>query len=60
MRLSPGDSMIPDEGIMARPIWIEVNDNLVGFGGFCVSVVEHCNFVFACGLNAFMHLVHVP
>jgi hypothetical protein len=59
-RLSPGDNMILDEGIMACPIWIETNDNLVGVGAFRVSVVKHCKFVFVHGLNAFMRLVHVP
>jgi hypothetical protein len=28
MRLSPGEDMIPDEGIMACPYWIEAIDNL--------------------------------
>jgi hypothetical protein len=59
-RLSPGDDMIPDEGIMACPIWIAVNDNLAGVGAFRVSVVERCKFVFAHGLNAFRRLVRAP
>ena len=52
--------MIPDEGIMACPIWIAVNDNLAGVDAFHVSVVEHFKFVFVHGLNTFMHLVHAP
>jgi hypothetical protein len=44
-RLSLGDDMILDEGIMACPIWIAVNDNLVRVSAFCVSVVERCQFV---------------
>jgi hypothetical protein len=46
-RLSPGDDMIPDEGIMAVPYWVETNDNLVGVGVFHVSVVENCKFSFS-------------
>jgi len=57
--LSPRDGMITDEGIMACPIWIAVNDNLAGVGAFCVTVVEHCKFVFVHGLNAFRHFVRV-
>ena len=60
MRLSPRDGMIPNEGIMACPIWIAEDDNLAGVGAFRVSFVKHCKFVFVPRLNAFMHLVHVP
>jgi hypothetical protein len=59
-RLSPGDDMIPNEGIMSHPIWIVANDNLVEVDAFHVSVVDRCKFVFVHRLNAFRCLVHVP
>jgi hypothetical protein len=39
------------------PYWIEANDNLAGVCAFRVGVVDHCKFLLALGLNAFMHLV---
>jgi hypothetical protein len=45
MHISSGDIMIYDEDHGA-PYWIAANDNLVGFGAFCGSVVECCKCFF--------------
>jgi hypothetical protein len=40
-----GNDMIPDEGIMCRPHWVEAKDNLARVCAFHCGCVDRCKFV---------------